>query len=104
MLAFLEFEGIPNVYYTGISTARQRRVAWKATTGTSTAGSTWGRPRTRLAENDMTTRFGSAHPQGLHFVFCDGHVQLISYQIDMPTYQNLGVRNDGNPPDNMWNP
>ena len=47
--------------------------------------------------NDMSTGFGSAHPAGCHFVFCDGHVQLISFQISFTTYQCLGVRNDGNP-------
>ena len=41
------------------------------------------------------TQFGSAHRQGVHFVFCDGSVRLISYQISLATYQSLGVRNDG---------
>ena len=41
--------------------------------------------------------FGSAHPQGLHFVFCDGSVHLVSYKIDAATYTSLGVRNDGTP-------
>jgi prepilin-type N-terminal cleavage/methylation domain-containing protein len=44
--------------------------------------------------------FGSAHVQGLHFVFCDGHVQLLSYQVDFGTYESLGVRNDGTLSDN----
>ena len=35
------------------------------------------------------------HSQGVHFVFCDGAVQMISYQIDFATYQSLGVRNNG---------
>src|SRR6478672_8754401 len=39
--------------------------------------------------------FGSAHPQGAQFVFCDGHVQLLSYHINYATYRSLGVRNDG---------
>ena len=37
--------------------------------------------------------FGSPHSAGLHFVFCDGHVQLLSFQVGLPTYQCLGVRN-----------
>ena len=41
--------------------------------------------------------FGSAHPAGLHFVFCDGHVSLLPFTIDLPTFTCLGVRNDGNP-------
>jgi prepilin-type processing-associated H-X9-DG protein len=48
--------------------------------------------------NDCSTGFGSAHPAGLHFVFCDGSVKLLSYSINFATYQCLGVRNDGNPP------
>jgi len=45
--------------------------------------------------NSMSSGFGAAHPAGCHFVFCDGHVQLLSYQINFTTYQSLGVRNDG---------
>jgi prepilin-type N-terminal cleavage/methylation domain-containing protein/prepilin-type processing-associated H-X9-DG protein len=48
--------------------------------------------------NDCSTGFGSAHPAGMHFVFCDGSVKLLSYSINFTTYQCLGVRNDGNPP------
>jgi len=45
--------------------------------------------------NDTSSGFGSAHPAGLHFVFCDGSVKLINYQINFTAYQSLGVRNDG---------
>ena len=41
-----------------------------------------------------TLRFGSAHPSGVNFVFCDGNVRLISYNIDPRTYSLLGCRND----------
>jgi prepilin-type N-terminal cleavage/methylation domain-containing protein/prepilin-type processing-associated H-X9-DG protein len=44
---------------------------------------------------DCSTRFGSAHPSGVQFVFCDGSVKLLSFQINFKTYQSLGVRNDG---------
>jgi prepilin-type N-terminal cleavage/methylation domain-containing protein/prepilin-type processing-associated H-X9-DG protein len=40
--------------------------------------------------------FGSAHSAGVQFVFCDGHVVLVSYEINMTVYGNLGCRNDGN--------
>jgi len=39
--------------------------------------------------------FGSAHSQGFQMVFCDGSVKLLNFKIDLPTYQSLGVRNDG---------
>lgn len=41
--------------------------------------------------------FGSAHPGGCNFAFCDGSVQTISYSIDETVYANLGERNDGQP-------
>ncbi|MBD3676324.1 MAG: DUF1559 domain-containing protein [Planctomycetaceae bacterium] len=41
-------------------------------------------------------RFGSAHPGGCHFVFCDGSVRQISYLIDKATYRSMGNRRDGN--------
>jgi len=44
--------------------------------------------------------FGSAHSAGVQFVFCDGRVQLISYQVDLTVYTNLGCRNDGNVSEN----
>ncbi len=39
--------------------------------------------------------FGSAHPDACQFVFCDGHVQSISYQIDPQLHRRLGNRKDG---------
>jgi prepilin-type processing-associated H-X9-DG protein len=41
--------------------------------------------------------FGSAHPGGCHFAFCDGAVKLISYQIDAEVHRRLGNRQDGKP-------
>jgi prepilin-type processing-associated H-X9-DG protein len=46
------------------------------------------------APNDNS--FGSAHPAGVNFVYCDGSVRLISFQINTTTYSNLGCRKDGN--------
>jgi prepilin-type N-terminal cleavage/methylation domain-containing protein/prepilin-type processing-associated H-X9-DG protein len=43
--------------------------------------------------------FGSAHSSGCQFVFCDGSVHLIGYQIDRNTHTNLARRNDGMPVD-----
>jgi type II secretory pathway pseudopilin PulG len=39
--------------------------------------------------------FGSAHVNSCCFAFCDGSVHWISYNIDAPTHQILGCRNDG---------
>ncbi len=39
--------------------------------------------------------FGSAHAQACHLVFCDGHVQRISYSINGNTWTLLGNRKDG---------
>ena len=42
-------------------------------------------------------RFGSAHSAGCQFVFCDGSVHLVHYQIDGTTHKRLSCRNDGLP-------
>jgi prepilin-type N-terminal cleavage/methylation domain-containing protein/prepilin-type processing-associated H-X9-DG protein len=39
--------------------------------------------------------FGSAHDAGCHFLFCDGSVRLIRYEIDPDTHRRLGNRSDG---------
>ncbi len=45
--------------------------------------------------NNQNNGFGSAHAAGTNFVYCDGSVRLITYQISLTIYQNLGCRNDG---------
>jgi prepilin-type N-terminal cleavage/methylation domain-containing protein len=44
-----------------------------------------------------TSRFGSAHPGGVHFANCDGSVRAIAYTIDNGMYWRLGNRMDGDP-------
>lgn len=39
--------------------------------------------------------FGSAHPGGCHFAFCDGSVRLISYAVDPLVHRNQANRHDG---------
>jgi hypothetical protein len=38
--------------------------------------------------------FGSGHPFGAYFVFCDGSVHLIRFSVDSTTFNHLGGRND----------
>ena len=40
-------------------------------------------------------RFGSAHPSGSMFVYCDASVRLISYTVDLQAYQNTAHAFDG---------
>ncbi len=42
-----------------------------------------------------TVCFGSAHPGGCHFVFVDGSVRKINYNVDPVTFKGLGDRNGG---------
>ena len=42
--------------------------------------------------------FGSAHANGAYYVFCDGSVHLITFTIDLTTFEHLGCRNDRNNP------
>jgi len=39
--------------------------------------------------------FGSAHSTGINVVFADGHVALLTYDIDLVTFNALGDRRDG---------
>jgi prepilin-type processing-associated H-X9-DG protein len=49
------------------------------------------------AEEEDYYRFGSPHPAGCQFVFCDGSVRLIGYHIDAEVHRRLGHRRDGLP-------
>ncbi len=39
--------------------------------------------------------WGSPHTDGAHFVFCDGSVHTISYEIDPAIHRQLANRRDG---------
>jgi prepilin-type N-terminal cleavage/methylation domain-containing protein/prepilin-type processing-associated H-X9-DG protein len=45
---------------------------------------------------EMTTTFGSYHPEGCHFAFADGSVHFVSERMDINAYRRLGSRADGN--------
>ena len=48
----------------------------------------------RDGKTDGKTLFGSAHPLGCNFVFCDGAVHFIRYDIDPEVHRRLGNRKD----------
>ena len=39
--------------------------------------------------------FGSAHPSGCHFTFCDGSTRLVAYDVDMAIHRASGNRTAG---------
>lgn len=41
-------------------------------------------------------RFGSSHSGGMNPCLADGSVRFIRFAVSQSTFQNLGVRNDGN--------
>jgi prepilin-type processing-associated H-X9-DG protein len=47
---------------------------------------------TRNQEHDES--FGSAHPSGCQFLFCDGSVRLVTYDIDGQTHRQQANRHD----------
>ncbi len=82
----------PNVYYTGADTGDND----SCLVGNDHDVNRWvfsAPVRDTRGVGDGSFGFGSAHSAGLHFVFCDGHVQMLSYNTALPTYQCLGVRN-----------
>jgi prepilin-type N-terminal cleavage/methylation domain-containing protein len=52
-------------------------------------------PRQDRAGFTSTVRFGSPHAPGCQFVFCDGRVVTLGFDIDPLIYSYLGSRNDG---------
>jgi prepilin-type N-terminal cleavage/methylation domain-containing protein len=51
----------------------------------------------RDATDQCEVLFGSAHPAGLHFAFCDGKVRFIGFDIDRLVFQRLCRRDDREP-------
>jgi prepilin-type N-terminal cleavage/methylation domain-containing protein len=48
--------------------------------------------------------FGSVHSAGLFMSYCDGHVDLVSYDIDPLLHRSLGNRRDGSVAGEVWRP
>jgi len=46
-------------------------------------------------DQDNDAPFGSRHPGGAQFVFCDGHVSFLSESMDWKIYQALSTRDGG---------
>ena len=47
------------------------------------------------ADESPDSRFGSPHAGGFHMAFCDGHVESVSYDIDIFVHQTQANRTDG---------
>ena len=43
-------------------------------------------------DQNQSTRFGSAHPAGCQFVYVDGSVHTIGYDVDAETFRAVGTR------------
>lgn len=77
-------------------------VGWR-----STSDSQYNLPSTSAPQKDipattnsthvlLASLFGSAHPGGVNAVLADGSTRSVSYTINPATFQNLGMRSDGN--------
>jgi prepilin-type N-terminal cleavage/methylation domain-containing protein/prepilin-type processing-associated H-X9-DG protein len=94
----------PDHYYTGLSLGDNETMymgdngditRWTAWTGTlSTNPSDEYKPRPDRPGSDNWNYFGSAHANGCNFVFCDGAVETISYNVDRLVFMWLGARDD----------
>ncbi len=63
------------------------------------SGPSVGSPHQDAPNDQDENNFGSAHPSGFGMSFCDGHIQVISYSIDLKVHGLLANRRDGQPLD-----
>jgi len=54
-----------------------------------------GRQEIGTVHDDQWSVFGGSHPAGCQFVFCDGSVHTISYDVDIEAFTLLGPLADG---------
>jgi hypothetical protein len=59
----------------------------------STHSDYWPPTADRPSLEDLSRRFGSAHPVGLHIAYVDGRVHFMKYDVDKDTYAAIGSRN-----------
>jgi len=55
----------------------------------------WDPPLQDQLGTPDTQRFGSSHPAGLHMAYCDGHVDLVAYDVDRWAHRGAANRHDG---------
>jgi prepilin-type N-terminal cleavage/methylation domain-containing protein len=55
----------------------------------------WELPLSDFPGLSAKTIFGSAHPGAWHAAYCDGHVEAVSYDIDLLIHKRNGNRQDG---------
>ncbi|WP_437221828.1 DUF1559 domain-containing protein [Planctomicrobium sp. SH661] len=63
---------------------------------TNTGGTTFPL-NTKSPGHDTVGYFGSHHVGGAHFLLGDGSVQFVNQNMNLPTYQQMGIRNDALP-------
>jgi hypothetical protein len=104
-------DGTSNTFMVGErDTFNNRGAIWMRSTnsdgtqekGSSVAGVCHRTAQPNLADIQASTPidrpdcFGSMHAGGAHFLLSDGSVRFITENIDLPTYENLGSKSDGN--------
>jgi prepilin-type processing-associated H-X9-DG protein len=47
--------------------------------------------------SDCDTRFGSNHPTGVDFAYCDGSVHMVRFNVDPTFFQRACHKSDGAP-------
>jgi prepilin-type N-terminal cleavage/methylation domain-containing protein/prepilin-type processing-associated H-X9-DG protein len=83
-----------NAYYSGYDyTTAQRSAGWYI----DGSGVRQNKPLMKADDAASTIRFGSWHSSGCNFVFCDGSVHSLPFNIDIDVLRHLAVRNDNQP-------
>ncbi|MBN1911199.1 MAG: DUF1559 domain-containing protein [Pirellulales bacterium] len=83
----------PDDYLTGLD--RGDRENMYVGPNNDTCRTAWNVPEQDTPGQELPYIFGSSHPTGLQFLFCDGSVQTIPYTIDLEIHKRLANRADG---------